>query len=209
MQNTAAFLMRKDNRMRPQHCSSGSPARLLRRGPEDSLDRRPHVSSDGKCGKASGPRPKSADGRLEPRFRGSGGLHRGPETGLEQVVQATERGVACSFGATCVGTLLERMRLHLGTQRFLAERRGDWLWEASCDYAALALERMGSRLRPGMFEQPLFAKRLRAISRTRVRRNRSNARQKPQGPATRSVAGTLSYSSARVRQRATTVRGAR
>ena len=35
-----------------------------------------------------------------------------------------ERGVACWFGATCAGVLLERMRLHLGTQRFLAARRG-------------------------------------------------------------------------------------
>ena len=43
----------------------------------------------------------------------------------------TERGVACFFGATCVGVLLERMRLHLATQRFLAERRGDRIWEAS------------------------------------------------------------------------------
>jgi hypothetical protein len=68
-------------------------------------------------------------------------------------------GVVCGFGATCVGVLLERVRLHLGTQRFLAARRGDRLWEASCDYAALSLERLGARLRPGMFEQLLFPKR--------------------------------------------------
>lgn len=67
-----------------------------------------------------------------------------------------ERGVACLLGATCVGVLLQRMGLHLATQRFLAERRGDRIWEASCDYAALSLERIGARLRPGMFEQPLF-----------------------------------------------------
>jgi HAMP domain-containing protein len=65
-------------------------------------------------------------------------------------------GVVCGFGATCVGVLLERLRLHLRTQRFLAARRGDRMWEASCDYAALSLERLGARLRPGMFEQPLF-----------------------------------------------------
>ena len=106
--------------------------------------------------------------RPEPRFEGSGGPHRGPETGLQQVV---EPGVACSFGATCVGVLLQRMRLHLSTQRFLAERRGDRIWEASCDYAALSLERIGARLRPGMFEQPLFAK-----SPQRAPRKRSRAR---------------------------------
>jgi hypothetical protein len=64
--------------------------------------------------------------------------------------------VACWFGATSVGVLLERMRLHLGTQRFLAARRGDRMWEASCDYAALSLQRLGSRMRPGTFGAPLL-----------------------------------------------------
>ena len=75
-----------------------------------------------------------------------------------------EPGVACWFGATCVGVLLERMRLHLGTQRFLAERRGDRMWEASCDYAALSLQRLESRLRPGMFGAPLFPANPRTLS---------------------------------------------
>jgi hypothetical protein len=52
--------------------------------------------------------------------------------------------------------LLQRMRLHLNTQRFLAAKRGDRIWEASCDYAALSLGRLGARMRPGMFEQLLF-----------------------------------------------------
>jgi hypothetical protein len=64
------------------------------------------------------------------------------------------------------------MRLHLATQRFLAERRGDRIWEASCDYAALSLERIGARLRPGMFEQPLFAKMARAGAKNQGRRAR-------------------------------------
>ena len=81
-------------------------------------------------------------------------------------------GVACWFGATCEGVLLERMRLHLATQRFLAERRGDRIWEASCDYAALSLERLGARLRPGMFEQPLLSKKSRALSQNRKRCSR-------------------------------------
>jgi hypothetical protein len=73
-----------------------------------------------------------------------------------EVVPAESPGVACWFGATCVGVLLERMRLHLGTQRFLAARRGDRAWEASCDYAALSLERLGSQMRPGTFGALLF-----------------------------------------------------
>ena len=48
------------------------------------------------------------------------------------------------------------MRLHLSTQRFLAARRGDRIWEASCDYAALSLERLGARLRPEALAAELF-----------------------------------------------------
>jgi hypothetical protein len=65
--------------------------------------------------------------------------------------------VACWFGATCVGVLLERLRLHLGTQRFLAARRGDRLWEAGCDYGALALDRLESRLQPRALAAPLLS----------------------------------------------------
>jgi hypothetical protein len=43
--------------------------------------------------------------------------------------------------------MLERLRLHVATDRFLAERRGDWAWEAACDYAALALA--AARVTPG------------------------------------------------------------
>jgi hypothetical protein len=54
----------------------------------------------------------------------------------------------CSFGATRVGSMIERVRLHVTTDRFLAGLRGDKMWEAACDYAALALARLGSRLPP-------------------------------------------------------------
>jgi len=66
-----------------------------------------------------------------------------------------------SCGATCAGALLGRLRLHLITQRFLAGRRGDRMWEASCDYAALSLEQLAARMRPGMLEQPLIRTRAR------------------------------------------------
>lgn len=65
--------------------------------------------------------------------------------------------LVCSFGATRAGALLERLRLHLGTQRFLAARRGDRLWEASCDYAVLALGRLTARLRPEAYRAELLA----------------------------------------------------
>jgi len=63
----------------------------------------------------------------------------------------------CSFGATRVRTLLARVRLHLATDRFLAERRRDAVWEAACDYAALAVGRIESRLRPTALDAPLAA----------------------------------------------------
>jgi hypothetical protein len=65
--------------------------------------------------------------------------------------------LVCSFGATRVGVLLERLRLHLGTQRFLAARRGDRLWEASCDYAVLAVGRLAARMRPEAYRAELCA----------------------------------------------------
>ena len=51
----------------------------------------------------------------------------------------------CSFGATRVGPMIERVRLHVTTDRFLAGRRGDKMWEAACDYAVLSLARLESK----------------------------------------------------------------
>ena len=63
----------------------------------------------------------------------------------------------CSFGATRVGPMIERVRLHVTTDRFLAGRRGDKMWEAACDYAALALARLESRLRPTVLAEWICA----------------------------------------------------
>lgn len=52
----------------------------------------------------------------------------------------------CHFGATRVAGLLNRLRLHLGTERFLARRRRDLVWEAGCDYAVMAVARLESQL---------------------------------------------------------------
>ena len=45
----------------------------------------------------------------------------------------------CAFGATRAGALLGRLRLHLQTERFLAVRRDDAMWEAACLVASVAL----------------------------------------------------------------------
>jgi len=71
-----------------------------------------------------------------------------------QIAIAEQPGeLHAAFGATRAGALLERIRLHLGTDRFLAERRRDAVWEAGCDYAALALARIESRMKPWMLAE--------------------------------------------------------
>jgi hypothetical protein len=62
-----------------------------------------------------------------------------------------------AFGATRVGPLLDRLRLHLRTDRFLAERRRDAVWEASCDCASLALAQMASRMSASMLAERVVA----------------------------------------------------
>jgi len=108
----------------------------------------------------------------EARRRKAGLRDRSKRSDLPAVVCPS--GVAFSSGATRVGMLLERMRLHLSTQRFLAARRGDRIWEVSCDYAALSLDRLGARLRPETFAAELFpvVGQLRASAR-RTRRRRA------------------------------------
>jgi len=53
--------------------------------------------------------------------------------------------------------MIERVRLHVTTDRFLAGRRGDKMWEAACDYAALSLARLESRLRPTVLAEWICA----------------------------------------------------
>ncbi len=81
----------------------------------------------------------------------------------------------CSFGATRVGPMIERVRLHVTTDRFLAGRRGDKMWEAACDYAALALARLESRLRPTVLSEWICARAGagRAVARGSVRTRRA------------------------------------
>jgi hypothetical protein len=64
-----------------------------------------------------------------------------------------------AFGATRVGTLLDRLRLHLRTDRFLAERRRDAEWESACDSATAALARIASRMKPGKLAERLISGR--------------------------------------------------
>jgi hypothetical protein len=78
------------------------------------------------------------------------------ESAKNAVAEVAAREPArCSFGATRVGALLGRVRLHLQTDRFLAVHRGDAVWEAGCLEAALALAEIVSRMRAREMEAPL------------------------------------------------------
>ncbi len=72
---------------------------------------------------------------------------------------AVDGEVHGAFGATRVGTLLDRLRLHLRTDRFLAERRRDAEWESACDSATASLSRIASRMKPGKLAERLISGR--------------------------------------------------
>lgn len=59
---------------------------------------------------------------------------------------ATTERMTCSFGARRVGTMFDRLRLHLSTDRFLAGVRRDPVWEAACDDAVETLGHLDAQL---------------------------------------------------------------
>ena len=61
----------------------------------------------------------------------------------------------CAFGATRAGALLGRLRLHLQTERFLAVRRDDAIWEAACLVASVALGELVAALSESEMQAPL------------------------------------------------------
>jgi hypothetical protein len=73
--------------------------------------------------------------------------------------------------------MIERVRLHVTTDRFLAGRRGDKIWEAACDYAALSLTRLESRLRPAVLDEWISA----PAGAEQRSPTRKSARQVPRG----------------------------
>lgn len=68
----------------------------------------------------------------------------------------------CAFGATRAGALLGRVRLHLQTERFLAVRRDDAIWEAGCLLASIALGNLVAELSEDEMKIPLSGQAQRA-----------------------------------------------
>lgn len=74
----------------------------------------------------------------------------------EAVAQVPEKPpMRCAFGATRAGALLGRLRLHLQTERFLAVRRDDAIWEAACLVASVALGELVAALSESEMQAPL------------------------------------------------------
>ncbi len=74
----------------------------------------------------------------------------------EAAVRVPEKPpMRCAFGATRAGGLLGRLRLHLQTERFLAVRRDDAMWEAACLLASVALGDMVAGLAQDEMQAPL------------------------------------------------------
>jgi hypothetical protein len=85
--------------------------------------------------------------------RGAGGGAAAPIQPPAEI--SAKAPMRCAFGATRAGSLLGRLRLHLQTERFLAVRRGDAIWEAGCIAASVALGDMVAALSESEMQAPL------------------------------------------------------
>jgi hypothetical protein len=114
---------------------------------------------------------------------------------------AVKEPTRCRFGATRVGALLRRVRLHLQTNRFLARHLGDAIWEEACGDATLAVEHLLAGMPAREMDVRIFCRRpLRRTARSASsyfqRSTSSSVRRSPL--SSRSSPG----SAARVRERA-------
>jgi len=87
-------------------------------------------------------------------------VHRAVSSGAAPANQAAagvpeKPPMRCAFGATRAGALLGRLRLHLQTERFLAVRRDDAIWEAGCVAASVALGEMVAMMSESEMQTPL------------------------------------------------------
>ena len=141
--------------------------------------RRPRNKQQAQCGADRSRRARRVRGAAAPRPRlpihrpgastsggssaGSGGSADGGTAAASQTNSATgpaaqvpeEPPMRCAFGATRAGGLLGRLRLHLQTERFLAVRRDDAMWEAACLLASVALGDLVAALSEDEMQAPL------------------------------------------------------
>jgi len=116
----------------------------------------------------------------------------------EQVAAETlpREPTRCVFGATRVGALLGRVRLHLQTGRFLARHRRDVLWEAGCGDATDVVERLIAQMPARKRDAWLASGRF--PSSGSVRRSSSRSFRRASSPAARGRERTAAASQAGV-----------
>ncbi len=100
--------------------------------------------------------------------------------GEANVQIALKEPTRCRFGATRVGALLGRVRLHLQTNRFLARHLGDALWEAGCGAAMLAVERLIAGMSARKMNARIFPRRSRRATGSLRRCPASSSRRRLQ-----------------------------
>ena len=95
-------------------------------------------------------------GRQYELWHRASGAAAASQKATEAAAQVPEKPpTRCAFGATRAGALLGRLRLHLQTERFLAVRRDDAMWEAACLVASVALGEMVAALSESEMQAPL------------------------------------------------------
>jgi hypothetical protein len=152
-----------------------------------------------------------------PRARGGALRCKAPATrssGDASTEIAVKEPTRCRFGATRVGALLRRVRLHLQTNRFLARHLGDAIWEEACGDATLAVEHLLAGMPAREMNARIFCRRpLRRAARSANASSRAGSRP-ASSYVNRSTSGSVLRSpGARIRERAATAlpsgRGAR
>jgi hypothetical protein len=98
---------------------------------------------------------RNAEAPATPRRRRRRSASTSDSTGVGPPVSKEMR---INVGATRVGNLFARLQLHLATARFLAELRGDALWETACDDATLELDTLASGMAPEALAAPLHSR---------------------------------------------------
>lgn len=108
-------------------------------------------------------RPARTGRRLRPLRRRPlrrTGAHAPPALGAPGAQPPRAADLRLHFGATRAGALLGRLRLHLTTERFLAERRGDAVWDAACAGAARAVDRIAAGMTSAALARRLQSRRI-------------------------------------------------
>lgn len=130
--------------------------------------RQPRNKQQAQCGvdrSRRARRLRAAPPRRAQPVHGPGASTDGATAAASQAATEAETGAAaqvpekppmrCAFGATRAGALLGRLRLHLQTERFLAVRRDDAMWEAACLVASVALGELVAALSESEMQAPL------------------------------------------------------